>query len=176
MSSASRAATSPPGSSSGALLISSRADLVPSGSGPSPRLTRYSGTPVVSQALAASACMPSNPISRLAAESVRWYSSSGATSSGFSGSTTSPALSAPKYPMRKCGMFGSCMATTWPGPRPASRSPAANRPDSSSSSRYVVVVPAKRQAGASGAARVASVRMVARLKLIPPQSPAGQFR
>ena len=52
-------------------------------------LTRYSGTPVVSQALTASACMPSSPISRRAAESVRWYSSSGAISSGFSGSTAS---------------------------------------------------------------------------------------
>src|SRR5947209_10424275 len=64
-------------------------------------------------------------------------------------------------------MFGSCSATTWPGLSPAPRSPAAQRPDSSSSSRYVVVVPAIRQAGASGAARVASVRMVERLKLIP---------
>ena len=64
-------------------------------------------------------------------------------------------------------MFGSCSATTWPGLSPAARSPAAQRPDSSSSSRYVVVVPAKRQAGASGAARLVSVRMVARLKLIP---------
>ena len=96
MSSGPRATTSPPGSSSGSVLISSVAARVPSGSGPPLMVTRYSGTPVVSQALAASACMPSNPTSRAAAESVRWYSSSGATSSGFSGSTTSPALSAPK--------------------------------------------------------------------------------
>ena len=78
------------------MLIRSVADRVPSGSGPSPMLTRYSGTPVISQALAASACMPSNPTSRAAAESVRWYSISGAISSGLSGSTTRPALSAPK--------------------------------------------------------------------------------
>ena len=65
-------------------------------------------------------------------------------------------------------MFGSCSATTSPGSRPAASSPAANRPDSSSSSRYVVVVPPRTgQAGASGAARADSVRMVARLKLIP---------
>ena len=99
MSSGPRGSTSPPGSSSGAVLTSSVTGRVPSGSGLSgagPALTRYSGTPVVSQALAASACMPSNPISMAAAESVRWYSSSGAISSGLSGSTTSPALSAPK--------------------------------------------------------------------------------
>ena len=64
-------------------------------------------------------------------------------------------------------MFGNCSATTWPGLSPASRSPAAARPDSSSSSRYVVGFPPMRQTGASGAARVVSVRMVARLKLIP---------
>src|SRR5215471_17904082 len=46
-------------------------------------------------------------------------------------------------------MFGSCSATTWPGLSPADRNPAATRPDCSSSSAYVVVVPAKRQAGLS---------------------------
>ena len=92
----SRGTTSPPEASSAEPDISALTGRASSGSGAAPKLTRYSGRPSRSQALLASACMPSNPISSLADESPRWYSSSGAISSGLSGSTTIPALSAPK--------------------------------------------------------------------------------
>ncbi len=92
VSSAARGITSP----SGTAAIKSPNGRVPSGSAAWPMLTRYSGTPSVSQAFPASACRPSNPISIAADESPRWYSISGAISRGLSGSTTIPAWSAPK--------------------------------------------------------------------------------